>query len=155
VRISKKTDYALRALFTLVDRWEEGEPISLAELARLNDVPKKFLEHIMLDLKEHGWVRSLPGRKGGYLLSVSPDRITLGQVIRTFDGVLAPIGCVSVTRNESCSQSPTCRFRRVFLDVRNLVARVMDNTTIATVASYAPVTNPEVFQLELTGGEGI
>jgi Rrf2 family protein len=155
VRISKKTDYALRALVMLVDRWEEGEPISLAELARTNDVPKKFLEHIMLDLKEHGWVRSLPGRKGGYLLSVSPDRITLGQVIRTFDGVLAPIGCVSVTRHEACSQSSTCRFRRVFLDVRNLVARVMDNTTMATIASYAPVTNPEVFQLELTGGEGI
>ncbi len=155
MRISKKTDYALRALFTLVDRFEESEPISLTALARINDVPKKFLEHIMLDLKEHGWVKSLPGRKGGYLLAVHPERITLGQVIRAFDGVLAPIGCVSVTRNEPCSQSETCRFRRVFLDIRNLVARVMDNTTIATVASYAPVSNPEVFQLELTGGEGI
>lgn len=155
MKISRKTDYALRALFTLVDRWEEGEPVPLGELARLNDAPKKFLEHIMLDLKDHGWVKSLPGRKGGYQLAVHPERITLGQVIRTFDGVLAPIGCVSVTQNEPCSQSSHCRFRRVFLDIRNLVARVMDNTTLAAVAQYSPVTNPEVFALELTGGEGI
>ena len=60
------------------------------ELARTNDVPKKFLEHIMLDLKSQGWVTSSPGRTGGYVLSLPPERITLGQVVRHFDGILAP-----------------------------------------------------------------
>lgn len=154
MKLSKKTDYALRVLFTLVDRWGQG-PVSMSELAKVNDVPKRFLEHIMLDLKERGWVASSPGRKGGYVLVQSPERITMGQVVRHFDGIMAPIGCVSVSRNQPCSQSPTCRFRRVLLDVRNMTAKYMDNATLAQVATYQPVTNQEVFALEFTGGDGI
>ena len=97
MKLSRKADYALRVLFTLVDRWGTG-PVSMNELARRNDVPKRFLEHIMLDLKSQGWVASTPGRKGGYILAQSPERITMGQVVRFFDGVMAPIGCISVTR---------------------------------------------------------
>jgi Rrf2 family protein len=70
-----------------------------------NDVPKRFLEHIMLDLKEQGWVASSPGCKGGYVLARPPDQITMGRVVRYFDGLLAPIGCASVTHYEPCSQS--------------------------------------------------
>ena len=64
MKLSKKTDYALRALFSLVERWGDG-PVSMTQLARENDVPKRFLEHIMLDLKEQGWVASSPGAKRG------------------------------------------------------------------------------------------
>lgn len=154
MRLSKKTDYALRVLFTLVDHWGKA-PLSMNELARRNDVPKRFLEHIMLDLKKQGWVASAPGCKGGYKLAQDPERITMGQVVRYFDGVLAPIGCVSVTRHQPCSQSATCRFRRVLLEVRNITARYMDNATLASVAANQPVTSQEVFTLELIGGEGI
>lgn len=154
MKLSRKTDYALRVLFTLVDR-HGGGPVSMNELAKKNDVPKRFLEHIMLDLKKQGWVASSPGRNGGYILARSPETITMGQVVRYFDGLLAPIGCVSVTHNEPCSQAASCRFRRVLLEVRNLTAAYMDNATLASVATNPPVSVQEIFSLEFTGGDGI
>ncbi|HZZ78107.1 MAG TPA: Rrf2 family transcriptional regulator [Gemmataceae bacterium] len=154
MKISRKADYALRVLFTLIDQRGAG-PLSMTQLAQQNDVPKKFLEHIMLGLKEQGWVESSPGRFGGYALTVSPERITMGQVIRRFGGLIAPIGCVSVTQNLVCTQSHRCRFRRVFLDVRNLTARYLDNLTLASVAGMEPVDEREVFALELVAGDGI
>jgi Rrf2 family protein len=151
--VSKKTDYALRALFTLVDHFG-GTPIPIRELARRNDVPKRFLEQIMLDLKAQGWVDSVAGIRGGYLLARDPSRITMGEVVRHFDGILAPIDCVSVAGYKRCSQEPVCRFRRVFLDVRNYVAGVMDNSTLAAVAKSSPVSRQEVSG-SFSGGEGI
>jgi Rrf2 family protein len=153
VRISKKTDYALRALFTLVDHFG-GAPIPIRELARRNDAPKRFLEQIMLQLKAQGWVSSEAGIRGGYVLAKSPAKITMGEVVRHFDGILAPIDCVSVTGYKRCSQEPVCKFRRVFLDARNYVAGVMDKATLADVAKSAPVTRREV-SVGFTGGEGI
>ena len=154
MRISKKTDYALRVLFALVERWGE-DPLSMSELAKRNGVPKRFLEHIMLDLKSQGWVESSAGRKGGYVLARAPERVTMGQVVRFFDGVVSPIGCVSVASYEPCAQSPTCRFRRVFLEVRNLTAGYMDNATLAQVARNDPVADQEVFAHRFSGGDGI
>jgi len=154
MRLSKKTDYALRALFTLVEHYGRG-PIPIRELARRNDAPKRFLEHILLELKEQGWVDSLAGKQGGYVLARPPDKITMGQIVRYFDGVLAPIGCVSASRYERCSQEPVCRFRRVLLDARNHTTRLMDQATLASVFAGSPVTQQEVFAEEFTSGAGI
>ncbi len=153
MRISKRTDYALRALFTLVDHYR-GAPIPIRELARRNDVPKRFLEQIMLDLKTQGWVDSTAGIRGGYVLARSPEKITMGEVVRHFDGVLAPIDCVSVTGYKRCSQESVCRFRRVFLDTRNYIAGVMDRATLAEVAKGLPVSKQEM-SAGFMGGEGI
>jgi Rrf2 family protein len=153
MRVSKRTDYALRALFTLVDHYR-GAPIPIRELARRNDVPKRFLEQIMLDLKAQGWVDSTAGIRGGYVLARSPEKITMGEVVRHFDGVLAPIECVSVTGYKRCSQEPVCRFRRVFLDARNYIAGVMDRATLAEVAKGTPVSKREM-GVNFIGGEGI
>lgn len=154
MRISKKTDYALRALFTLVEHYGRG-PIPIRELARRNDVPKRFLEQIVLDLKRRGWVDSAAGVRGGIFLAKHPARITMGEIVRCFDGIIAPIGCVSTSGYERCSQEPVCRFRRVFLDARNYVTRLMDNATLEAVAKGAPVATQEVFAPGFTGGEGI
>jgi Rrf2 family protein len=151
--VSKKTDYALRALFTLADHFG-GTPIPIRELARRNDVPKRFLEQIMLDLKAQGWVDSVAGIRGGYRLARNPAKITMGEVVRHFDGILAPIQCVSVAGYQRCSQEPVCRFRRVFLDIRNYIAGVMDRSTLADVAKNAPVSRQEVAG-SFIGGEGI
>ena len=131
-----------------------GAPIPIRELARRNDVPKRFLEQIMLDLKAQGWVDSTAGIRGGYVLARSPAKITMGEVVRHFDGILAPIDCVSVTGYKRCSQEPVCRFRRVFLDARNYVAGVMDRSTLADVAKGLPVSKQEV-TASFIGGEGI
>jgi Rrf2 family protein len=156
MRVSKKTDYALRALFTLVEHIG-GAPIPIRELARRNDVPKRFLEQIMLALKSQGWVDSSAGIRGGYFLSKSPDKITMGEVVRHFDGILAPIDCVSVTGYQRCSQESVCRFRRVFFDARNYVANLMDQATLAEVAKSSPLTRKELTSgyHDFIGGEGI
>ncbi len=154
MKLSRKSDYALRALFTLVDSYGKG-PISVRELAERNDVPPRFLEQIMLDLKRNGWVTSIAGRIGGFELAKRPDQITMGEIVRHFDGVLAPIHCVSITGYEHCSQEPHCRFRRVLLNVRNYIARVMDRADLASVAQNAPVLPHEVFDLEFSEGGGI
>lgn len=151
MQLSMRTDYAFRALFTLVEHHGRN-PIPIGELARRNDVPKRFLEHIMLDLKERGWVESQPGKRGGYLLKKNPSKITMGEVVRHFDGYLAPLACVSVTDYKRCSQEPVCRFRRVMLRARNVVADLMDRTTLADVLLGPPVANEEVSGLY---GEGI
>ena len=156
MRVSKRTDYALRALFTLVEH-HGGAPIPIRELARRNDVPKRFLEQIMLALKSQGWVDSTAGIRGGYFLAKGPEKITMGEVVRHFDGILAPIDCVSVTGYARCSQEPVCRFRRLFFDARNYVANLMDRATLAEVAKGSPLTHKEVTAgfSEFMGGEGI
>jgi Rrf2 family protein len=154
MKLSQKTDYALRTLFTLVEHYGRG-PIPVRELARRNDIPKKFLEHILLDMKARGWVDSIAGKRGGYLLSKPPEKITMGQIVRYFDGVLAPIACVSSSAYERCTQESVCRFRRVLLGIRNVTSRMMDEATLASVMAGAPVTRQEVFAVEFTGGAGI
>jgi Rrf2 family protein len=154
MRLSRKADYALRALVTLVECRGHG-PISRNELAKRNDVPRRFLEHILLSMKSQGWVASSPGRIGGYVLALPPEQITLGQVVRFFDGIVAPIGCVSISKFEACSQSSTCRFRRVLLDIRNLTAGYLDNTTLAQVAVNQPVADSQIFRLEMASDDGI
>jgi Rrf2 family protein len=154
MKLSMKTDYALRVLFTLVEHYGRG-PIPIRELARRNEVPKRFLEHIMLQMKAQGWVDSEPGKFGGYVLARKPERVTMGEVVRHFDGQLSPIACVSADHYERCSQEPICRFRRVLLDGRNYVAQLMERSTLAAVMAGAPVTRREVFDKGYTGGDGI
>lgn len=154
MKLSKKSDYALRALFTLVEHRGRG-PLSIREIAERNDIPRRFLEQIMLDLKSRGWVLSIAGRDGGFELAKDPAEITMGQVVRHFDGVLAPITCVSTSHYEPCSQECSCRFRRVMLDIRNYVARMMDSATLARVFAGSVVRREEVFSAEMTYGDGI
>jgi len=146
MRVSRKTDYALRALFTLVDHFG-GVPIPIRELARRNDAPKRFLEQIMLALKSQGWVDSTAGIRGGYFLAKNPSKITMGEVVRHFDGI-------SVTGYVRCSQESVCRFRRVFFNARNYVADIMDKATLADVAKGLPLSTQEV-STGFIGGEGI
>jgi len=94
------------------------------------------------------------GVRGGYVLARNPGKITMGEVVRHFDGIIAPIDCVSVTGYKRCSQEPVCRFRRVFLEARNYVAELMEQTTLADVSQGAPVSKQEISS-GFTGGEGI
>jgi Rrf2 family protein len=144
MKLSRKSDYALRALVYLTLNRTRG-PISIRELAVENDVPKRFLEQIMLEMKGKGWVTSAAGRIGGFKLAKEPDAITMGQVVRHFDGVLAPVWCVSVNQYQPCSQEPKCRFRRVLLDARNYVSLLMEQATLSKVALGSVVTRDEVF----------
>ena len=153
MKVSKKTDYALRALFEIA-KLKDGS-ISIRELAENTDVPRRFLENIMLEMNKAGWVKSIPGRYGGYVLSRKADDITLGEIIRHFEGMIAMISCVSVSSYEPCSQENKCHFRRVFLNIRNLTAQILDKTTIASCLGQNPVTKEDILKEEFVGGLGI
>lgn len=154
MKLSRKSDYALRALFDLAQSGGAG-PTSIREIATRNDIPRRFLEQIMIELREAGWVKSIAGRDGGFVLAVSPDELTMGQVVRLFDGILAPIGCVSTSAYEPCTQEHHCRFRRVLLEIRNYTTRLMDKASLSKVLKGQPVLKEEVFEPTYVMGEGI
>ncbi|ABB32136.1 transcriptional regulator, BadM/Rrf2 family [Geobacter metallireducens RCH3] len=133
--ISKKTKYALKALLYLAREYDRG-PILIADLAREERIPKKFLELILLALKNAGVLQSKKGKGGGYYLAHPPREITMGKVIRTLEGPLAPVPCVSETayaRCEECDDEWSCGIRLVMKDVRDAMAQILDNATLAAV----------------------
>ena len=134
---------------------QPSRTISVRELSEANDVPRRFLEHIMLELKGKGIVRSVPGRIGGFALAMAPEHVTMGLIVRLFDEMLAPITCVSGTHYEPCSQETRCRFRRVLLDIRNYTARRMEAVTLASLIQLTPVQPKEVFTGQFLQGDGI
>lgn len=151
MKVSKKTDYALRAVFVIA----EFGPISARELSEKIDVPKKFLDNILVEMIRVGWIKSTPGRYGGYSLSKDKNKITLGEIIRYFEGMLAMISCVSIAKYEPCSQENSCYFRRVFLNIRNLTAHILDNMTIASCIEHKPIATQDIYKNEFIGGLGI
>lgn len=137
MKISSKGDYALRTILALAMKIEEKKPIRLPEIAEENHIPVKFLEQIMIQLKGAGFVSSRRGRHGGYLLARSPDRITLGEVIRLIDGPVAPVGCVSTNDYNSCVQEKRCVFKKVFHEVHSRIEAVIDNITFRDLCDMA------------------
>lgn len=142
--LSKRTKYGLQALVALA-RVPDGKPLLIADLAGQERLPLKFLEVILCDLKSSGYLVSRKGRGGGYALARPASQIRMGDVIRQLEGPLAPLPCASVTGFEPCGdcQDPaTCRTRLLMREVRDAVASVLDNKTLADVAqSEAPVND--------------
>lgn len=135
--LSHRAKYALRALLLLAQ--ETGDrPLLIADIAKRQKLPKKFLELILLDLKRSGMVRSFRGRHGGYVLARPADTIFFGQIIRLMDGPLAAIPCASLTAYRRCGDCPdeaACAIRRVFRQVRDATAAILDRTSLADVAT--------------------
>lgn len=131
--LNSKTKYALHALANLAQH-DRPEPVLIADLAREERIPKKFLERILLDLKTHGFLQSRMGKGGGYLLRRKPEEISLGEVIRLMDGPLAPVSCVSETayaRCRDCTEEEGCCIRSVMKEVRDAIAGILDRTSLA------------------------
>lgn len=133
--LSNKSKYGLKALMHLVGMMR---PMLADEIALENQIPRKFLDVILLELKNAGFVSSKKGRGGGYMLARPPERITVGQVIRTLEGSFAPIACTSRAAYQPCRDCPDealCRIRDLMIDVRDQMAMVLDNTSIAALQS--------------------
>ena len=136
MKISKRGEYALRALIDFGLAEALGRPLlQVSELAAKEDLPIKFLEQILMQLKAAGYLESRRGKHGGYLLARPPENICIGQVIRLIDGPLAPIACVSQTAYERCScpDEEHCGLRMLMLDVRNAITNILDRYTLADV----------------------
>ncbi len=136
MKLSKRGEYGIKALLELASDASESHVIQIRDIAEREKIPGKFLEQILLTLKNAGLLHSRLGASGGYYLARPAEEITLGQIVRTLDGTLAPIRCVSKIAYERCvcPDEETCGLRLVMLDVRNAIAQVLDNTTLAEVA---------------------
>src|SRR5262245_18129601 len=137
--ISQKAKYALRALVALA---KEGDSLMISEIAARKNIPRKFLEQILLEMKRHGIVHSRRGKLGGYSLLLPPDKITYGQVLRLIDGPIAPLPCLSriaYRRCADCKSEEACEIRRVFGRVAESAREVLDRTPIADSLSASPL----------------
>lgn len=134
--LSQKAKYGLKAVLALAELGE-GKMMLISEIAQQQNVPSKFLELILLELKRHGLVHSQRGKNGGYALSRPPSQITFGQIVRILDGPLAPLPCASLSgyrRCSDCGDEETCAVRLVMRQVRNAVAEILDSTSLADVS---------------------
>ncbi len=144
--LSKKSKYALIALIRLGDEYQRG-PMLISDLAAEEGIPKKFLELILLELKHHGILASKKGKGGGYSLGKPPEEISLGHVVRTLDGPLAPIACVSQTAYQRCDECPderTCGIRMVMQEVRDATSNILDSTTLADMKHRVDLAKKKV-----------
>jgi Rrf2 family cysteine metabolism transcriptional repressor len=132
MKMSRKGEYALRAMIFLSLNYGLG-PVRIQEIAERERIPKKFLEQILLELKNAGLLESRRGAGGGYRLIKSPKEVTLAQVVRIIDGPLAPVGCVSQLAHVRCPQQASCGLYGVMLDVRNAIANVLEGVTFADI----------------------
>ena len=141
MKFSKKSEYGLRALIELTQGYGK-EPLRRHQIADRQHIPIVFLEQILLALKHAGLLASARGAAGGYALIKPPAKVTLGQVIRTLDGPLAPIGCVSKTAYKKCHDCPYakkayCPLQDVMGEVRNAIADILDNYSLEDFISGA------------------
>ena len=130
MKISQKGLYALKAMTMLARRFNDGA-IRIRDIAYEEELPEKFLELILLELKNSRLVESVRGAKGGYRLRRPPDQINLAEIIRLIDGALAPFGDAEQLRSLIETETHDRALYQVFLDVRDAAARILENTTLA------------------------
>ena len=133
MKISQKGLYALQAMMTLARRHDQGA-IKIRDIAAESDLPEKFLELILLEMKNARIVDSVRGARGGYRLRRDPAEIPLSDIIRLIDGPLAPLGDAEQLRGMIAKDADHRALFQVFLQVRDAAAKILENTTIADIA---------------------
>lgn len=140
MKLSTRGEYALRALLVLGrDYQEDDSVVRIQEISEQQNIPKRFLEQILNDLKSARVVESKRGVAGGYRLSRPPEKITLAEVIRHVEGALAPVSCVSERFYEKCScpDEARCAIRSVMKEARDAVVQVVERVTVAEMCERA------------------
>ena len=142
--ITQKMKYALKALLVLGDeaRREKPEALTIEEIARRSGTPKRFLEHILLEVRNAGFIASTRGRSGGYSLIKSPSDIAISELLRLIDGPIAPLPCLSrraYQRCEDCVDEAACRIRKVFAEVFWSYLLIIESLTLADMMKSSAV----------------
>jgi Rrf2 family protein len=138
--LTQRSRYALRALIFIAQSGGIA-PVPISQIAGDQKLPRKFLEIILLDLKNGGLVTSYRGKMGGYRLARPASQISFGDIIRLIEGPLALVPCVSVSAYQRCAdcfEETTCAIRKVMLTVREATADILDNTSLADLALEKP-----------------
>ena len=131
--LSNKAKYGLKAMLYLAEHRKSPKPIGILEIAQDQNIPKKFLDAILLELRRAGIVHSRKGRGGGYALAKPAEEISVGRIIRVLDGPLAPIACASKTAYRPCADCdvPNCQTRRTMQRVRDAMSDILDRMSLA------------------------
>jgi Rrf2 family protein len=142
--ITQKMKYALKALLTLADEAIRPvpEPLTIEEIARRSGTPKRFLEHILLEIRNAGVIASIRGRSGGYSLIKRPEEVSISELLRLIDGPIAPLPCLSrraYQRCEDCTDEATCRIRKVFAEVFWSYLVIIESLTLADMMKSSAV----------------
>lgn len=145
--MSQRGEYALRALVVLGENYTK-EVVRIQAISAKQNIPKRFLEQILNDLKSAGVVESRRGVAGGYRLAAPPEQIKLAVVIRHIEGALAPVGCVSEKFYEKCScpDESRCAIRSVMKEVRDSIVKILENTSVADLCQRAQKLDEEVLR---------
>jgi Rrf2 family protein len=133
--LSKKTKYAINALVKLAKEYDRG-PILISEVAESERIPRKFLEAILLDLKNAGFLNSKKGKGGGYYLIKKPEDVNMADIIRLFDGAIALLPCATFRyyeRCDECKDEETCGIRSVIQEVRDQTVRILKDNSLADI----------------------
>ena len=138
--LTNKGKYGLKALVYLAEL-PPGQLALVNDIAVANNIPKKFLDAILGELRNAGFVQSRKGKGGGYRLARLPEDIRVGSIVRVLDGPLAPYPCASRTRYEACDDCDvtTCQVRHIMLDVREAIAEVLDHKTLAEMRDLGDI----------------
>jgi len=142
MKITYKCDYALKALLDLSLHYEQGV-FTINDVAKRIDAPVKFLEQVLLELKNGGFVESKRGKVGGYQLGKDPAEITVGRVVRYIDGPIEPIACVEKGYS-NCSDLACCLFKGIWQKVANATSDIIDNVTFKDLVDTIN-TKKEIF----------
>ncbi len=145
--LTKKAKYGLQAVLSLARDYGKG-PVTISDLAKREVIPKKFLESILLELKNRNILYSIKGKNGGYILAKPPNEISMGEVVRYLDGPLAPVPCVSKTAYRKCTECEderTCGIRLVMKRVRDSIADILDGTSLEDVLNMITETRNEIY----------
>ena len=134
--LSKKTQYALQALSYMVEKHSD-DPILIAEIARQKNIPIKFLENILLELRKAGFLESNKGKHGGYFFAQAPEKIKLSSIFRIIEGPIALLPCVSLNFYEKCADcnEKKCGINKVMAAVRDNTLAILDNKTVADLSA--------------------
>ena len=139
VHFSTKGEYGVRLMVELARHHGEG-PVSLAEVAEHEDLPRPYLEQLVVNLREAGLVESTRGARGGYTLTRSPDAIGMGEVLRALEGPIVPMLCASHDPNnaESCGRTTFCTVNLLWVRVRDAITTAVDSLSLAELATPRP-----------------
>ena len=151
MKISTKGRYALRLMLDLATEGN-GKPVSIKDIAGRQDISEKYLEQIISSLNRAGYVKSVRGSQGGYLLKMDPKEYTVGMILRVTEGSLAPVDCAE---DGSCDRVSTCATAMLWKKISDAVNDVVDHTTLADLLEWQQDKEDYCLQVELNKGRWI
>ncbi|UWG98118.1 Rrf2 family transcriptional regulator [Dehalobacter sp. DCM] len=132
MKLSTKGRYGLRAILDVSLNQHTG-PVTISSISKRQNLSERYLEQLLITLKQNGLIKSIRGFQGGYILGKDPENITVGDVIRALEGPISPVDCVNDAHDTGCSRAEFCVTKRVWEELKNAMVNVLDSYTLASL----------------------